>query len=86
MHIPQVDAARWLPFFLEGLRETEHLENAFVALQGAMELTHAAAQNQSLLSIIPATVTPLRRALEVPLLTFDCSIESILPRRHRHPT
>lgn len=63
--ISQVDAARWLPLFLEGLRETENLENSYVALQGAMELSSAAAQSGLLLAILPSTVLPLRKALEV---------------------
>lgn len=36
--VEQVDTARWLPIFVEGLRERESPAIAFIALQGAVEL------------------------------------------------
>lgn len=57
--------ARWLPLFVEGLRETENLESAYVALQGAMELSQAAALSEKLVSVLPALIPPLKRAIEV---------------------
>jgi len=63
--VDAVDAARWLPALLDGLRETEHVENAYVALQASLELARAAAKRGALLPVLPAAAPPIRKALEV---------------------
>ena len=82
-----VDVARWLPVFVDGLREVEHggtltaessASNAFIALQGALELSTAAARRRELLPLLPALAVPLRGALGVREPSVYCAALELL--------
>ena len=69
----QVDAGRWLPIFIDGLRETQNPAVAYVALQGAVELASAAARCGMLLAALPNVAQPLRSALATRENTVICA-------------
>jgi len=68
----KVDARRWLPVLIEGLRDAESAGGAYVALRGAIELVGVAAKAGLLPSLVPSIVPALKAALDLRERTVVC--------------
>lgn len=60
----KVDARRWLPLLIDGLRDEPSTGGCYVALRGAIELAGAAAKAGHLPSLMPAAAPALKAALD----------------------
>lgn len=61
----KVDARRWLPVLIDGLRASETTGGAYVALRGAIELADAAASAGALPALMPTVVPALKAAIDM---------------------
>lgn len=61
----QVDARRWLPVLIDGLRDAPSTGGAYVALRGAIELVGSAADAGILPALMPALAPALKAALDM---------------------
>ena len=75
--VEEVDARRWLPVLLEGMREADPTHR-FLAIQASVELMQAAGQSGVLLPLLPALVPALRAALYTKQRPVVCAALKLL--------
>ena len=73
-----VDARKWLPFLLEGLRDTTTASGAYVALRGALELAGTACRKGELPPIMPVAAPALKAALDIRERSCVCAALRLL--------
>ncbi len=74
----EIDASKWLPRLLEGLRDTRTTSGAYLALRAALELAGGAARNGALPPLVTAAVPSLRAALELRERSVVCAALKLL--------
>jgi len=74
----KVDARRWLPLLVEGLRDAETAGGAYVALRGSIELVGAAARAGALPSLMPSVAPALKTALDLRERSVVCAALRLL--------
>jgi len=74
----KVDARRWLPVLIDGLRDAESAGGAFIALRGSIELVGAAAKAGALPALMPSIVPALKAALDLRERSVVCAALRLL--------
>ena len=69
----QVDARRWLPVLIAGVRDAPSAGGCYVALRGAIELATSAAKAGTLPALMPAAAPAIKAALDLRERSVVCA-------------